>query len=559
MKLTIIKYYKVLLITSLVLITSCGTKKGLEDRPNISQYSISQTPRIKINDSLFYKDNNSLRKNQFGQWELVASGNPLELGNSIGVLSHELIVKQENLFFEKVNTMVPSKFKQNLLKKFLTWYARKMYLNVTEEYKTEIYGISKYGANNSNLFGSNYLKALFLHSAHDIGHAFQDLALVGCSSFAVWGKNTSDGKLLIARNFDFYAGDEFAQDKLISFIQPEKGYKYMAVSWAGMIGVMSGMNEKGLTVTINAGKSDIPLAAKTPISLVTREIVQYASTIDEAIEIAKKREVFVSESIMVGSAVDNKAVLIEMSPENFGVFNVENTSKLICSNHFQSDVYKNDENNNKAIAESHSKYRFNRMEELLNEDGVITPQLAVSILRNKEGLHNVKIGYGNEKALNQLLAHHGIVFQPNDKRVWISSNPYQLGEFVAFQLDSVFANYNQKSSTLSLANLLIERDSFIDSEAFKNYEVFRKEKIEIENSIEEKQTISSEKLTQFISLNPDFWEVYYLVGKYNYEKRFYKAALLRFEEALTKEITTVPNRKKIEEYITKIKRKLNDS
>ena len=559
MKLTIIKYYKVLLITSLVLITSCGTKKGLEDRPNISQYSISQTPRIKINDSLFFKDNNSLRKNQFGQWELVASGNPLELGNSIGVLSHELIVKQENLFFEKVNTMVPSKFKQNLLKKFLTWYARKMYLNVTEEYKTEIYGISKYGANNSNLFGSNYLKALFLHSAHDIGHAFQDLALVGCSSFAVWGKNTSDGKLLIARNFDFYAGDEFAQDKLISFIQPEKGYKYMAVSWAGMIGVMSGMNEKGLTVTINAGKSDIPLAAKTPISLVTREIVQYASTIDEAIEIAKKREVFVSESIMVGSAVDNKAVLIEMSPENFGVFNVENTSKLICSNHFQSDVYKNDENNNKAIAESHSKYRFNRMEELLNEDGVITPQLAVSILRNKEGLHNVKIGYGNEKALNQLLAHHGIVFQPNDKRVWISSNPYQLGEFVAFQLDSVFANYNQKSSTLSLANLLIERDSFIDSEAFKNYEVFRKEKIEIENSIEEKQTISSEKLTQFISLNPDFWEVYYLVGKYNYEKRFYKAALLRFEEALTKEITTVPNRKKIEEYITKIKRKLNDS
>ena len=552
------KYHLLFAIIFIAFFTSCGTKKGINDLPDISSYSVSDSPRIEINDTLFFKDNNSLRKNSFGQWELVASGNPLELGNSIGVLSTELIVKQEELFFEKINTMVPSKFKQHLLKKFLTWYARKMYLNVTEEYKTEIYGISKYGVDNSDLFGSNYLKALFLHSAHDIGHAFQDLALVGCSSFAVWDENTPDGKLLIARNFDFYAGDGFSEDKLISFIQPAKGYRYMSVSWAGMIGVMSGMNEKGLTVTINAGKSDIPMAAKTPISLVTREIVQYASTIDEAIAIAKKREVFVSESIMVGSAIDNKAVLIEMSPDNFGVFEVVNSSKLICSNHFQSDTYKEDENNNKAILESHSKYRFDKMDELLKEEK-ITPKKAVSILRNKEGLNGEKIGFGNEKALNQLLAHHGIVFQPSKKMVWVSSNPYQLGAFVAFQLDSVFAKSTERISTLSQSDLLIEKDPFINSEAFKNYEAFRIKSREIERSIEEESNINQEELNEFIALNPDFWEVYYLVGKYYYEKKFYKAALIQFEMALSKEVTTIPNRQNLENYIIKIKRKLNDS
>tara|TARA_R110000787_G_scaffold183014_3_gene295023 strand:- start:8949 stop:10628 length:1680 start_codon:yes stop_codon:yes gene_type:complete len=555
----ILKYWSLLGLLVSVVFISCGTKKSINDRPDISSYSINKSPRIEINDSLFFKGTNSLRKNKYGQWELIVSGNPLEIGNDMGVLSSELIKDQEKYFFNKVTVMVPSKFKRYLLRNFLSWYARKMYLNVTEEYKTEVYGISKFGISDNRFFGSNYLKTLFLHSAHDIGHAFQDLAIVGCSSFAVWGDKTADGNLLVARNFDFYAGDKFAKVKQLSFINPDKGFKYMSVSWPGMIGVVSGMNEKGITVTINAAKSDIPLVAKTPISFVTKEIIQYASTISEAIEIAKKRKVFVSESILVGSAIDNKAIIIEMSPDNFGVFDVENATEIICSNHFQSDVYSNDENNIKAISESHSKYRFDKMNELLAASEKMTPEKVVSILRNKKGLNDLEIGYGNEKALNQLLAHHGIVFQPSKKIVWVSSNPYVLGDFVAFQLDSVFNNLNKKSSTLSLSSLLIKKDSFAKSDEFKNYEAYRIEKRKIKIGIKNKEDYSQEELEKFISLNPNLWEVYYLTGKYYFEKKYYKAALLKFNEALTKEVTTVPDQEKVKKYILKIKRKLNDS
>jgi hypothetical protein len=553
------KYQFVVLILLAGLLLSCGVKKGQKDRPDIRAYTLSTEPRVQWNDSLFFKGNNSLRKNQFGQWELVASGNPLDLGNTIGILSQELIRKQEEIFFSKVEEFVPSKFKQNLLRKFLAWYNRQMYLHVKNEYKVEIMGISKYASDKYDYIANNYLRTMYLHSAHDIGHAMQDLALVGCSSFAVWGKNTEDGNLLIARNFDFYAGDAFAQEKVISFIQPETGHKFMSVSWAGMIGVMSGMNDRSLTVTINAGKSDVPLIARTPISLVTREIVQYASNLDEAIEIAKNREIFVSESILVGSAVDNKAIIIEMSPDNFGIYEVENTSKLICSNHFQSDAYQADKNNLEHIANSHSQYRYERMEELLNRTELVTPEKAAAILRNTKGLNDRDIGYGNEKALNQLLAHHGIIFEPHKKMVWVSSNPYQLGEFVAFQLDSVFNDSKDRSITLSILDRSIAKDSFINTQAFRNYEKYRKEKRIVQQIIDDDLDYNSKDIDSFISLNPESWEVYYLVGIYFYKRKYYKAALLQFEKALSKEITTVPKRKEIENYIKKIKRRINDS
>ena len=213
---------------SLLLLSSCGVSKSLKDRPDISHYNQTIPQREQVNDSSYTIATNYLTKNAEGQWELYLSGDPYHRGLVMGNLTQELFHYQEAVFFDKVETLVPSKFKQYLLRKFLAWYNRKMHLYIPEEYKAEILGLSKFAGTNYSHIAPAYMRVLYLHGAHDIGHALQDLALVGCSSFAAWGDKTEDGSLIIGRNFDFYAGDNFSSCvlnkgfcKCIWFVQAE--------------------------------------------------------------------------------------------------------------------------------------------------------------------------------------------------------------------------------------------------------------------------------------------------------------------------------------------------
>jgi predicted choloylglycine hydrolase len=541
-----------------LVLVSCGISKSLKHQPIIACYNQEKPIVDKKSETLIVSGNNRLLKNKHQLWELYVEGDPLQVGLISGALTDSLLKKQETIFFSKIKELVPSESKQKFLRFFLKWYNRKLYLNIPEEYKTEIYGYSRYCSNQFDEIAPAYLRSLYLHGAHDIGHALQDLALVGCSSFAAWDTKSEDGNLILGRNFDFYAGDEFAKDKVIAFIKPTQGNPFMIYTWAGMTGAVSGMNTKGLTITLNAGKSKIPLIAKTPVSILAREILQYATTIEEAIEIAKKRKVFVSESLMIGSAIDNKAIIIEITPNDFGVFEVENNNQIICTNHFQSEELKNDKRNTKQIRDSHSKYRFEKMIELLDKNPKMNPTIAADILRNTKGLNNKEIGFGNEKALNQLLAHHGIIFKPKELLVWVSANPYQLGEFVCYDLNQIFNQQKENKAIISFerADLSIAKDPFVNTEDYKKYEQFRVEDRKIDEVINKKEVISLNQLDKYKTLNPHFWLVYYKAGLYFYNNKNFTNAKEQFEKALLCEITTATSKLQVEKYLKKSKNKL---
>ena len=465
----------------------------------------SLVPVVQVNDSLRRWGSSSLRIDPDGLYEMRVCGGPFERGEAIGKLGEDLLYQQEKAFADKLFEMVPSSRYRAFLHYFITIFNRRMGASVPLEYRQEIKAMSASCTHEFDEFGSPYERQMQYHSAHDIGHVMQDYMLVGCTSFAVWGRESADSSLLMARNFDFYMGEEFAKNKLVLFEKPDSGYAYVSVTWPGMLGVVSGMNTQGLAVTINASKLEVPSSSATPISILVKSILQYASNIEEAETIASSFKTFVCESILVGSANDGRAVIIEKTPSAMGIYSLDGdyassrmttassanmvsqlggavesvrqgvaspsaadgsphgcgsgtgrladsssgnsaassggasaVTRIICTNHYQSDGFRDDPVNVENIRVSDSGYRYRRVQQLLDSLGSIDYLKAAAVLRDIRGVDGEDVGYCNDLSINQMLAMHSVIFKPAEKKIWVSTSPWQFGKFVCFDLDEVF-------------------------------------------------------------------------------------------------------------------------
>jgi isopenicillin-N N-acyltransferase-like protein len=166
-------------------------------------------------------------------------------------------------------------------------------------------------------------------------------------------------------------------------------------------------------------------------------------------------------------------------------------------------------------------------------------------------LNGEDIGMGNEKAINQLIAHHSIVFEPKKLLVWVSTSPWQLGEYVAYDLNKVFALKGMKENKeVSDSSLTISADTFLLTAQYKQFIVFRTMKQRIMDGGD----INADSL---VASNPEFYNAYVLAGDYLYKKKKYADALKNYQLALTKEIATKKEEEHIRKQIKKIGARAN--
>ncbi len=203
---------------------------------------------------------------------------------------------------------------------------------------------------------------------------------------------------------------------------------------------------------------------------------------------------------------------------------------------------------------SDSKFRFDRITQLLKEAYPLTVQKAVAVLRNKEGLNNNPIGYGNPKAINQLIAHHSIVFKPQSLDFWVSTMPYQEGEYVHYNLRQVLMHQISDSDSLNIA-----ASSFVQSDDLKKFEAFKK----VKQAMYRHKTfgvpfqLSESDIQQYIHNNPMSYVTYMSLGDYFLQSKNYVRAKTFYEEALKREVASEAETEKIKQAIAECSKKSN--
>lgn len=143
--------------------------------------------------------------------------------------------------------------------------------------------------------------------------------LFHCSGFALLGKATADGHVYHGRVLDYLRGVGLEQNAVVTVYQPDDGrHAWVNLTYAGFVGSVTAMNEKGISIGEMGGHGYGEWDGK-PMAQLVREVMEKASTLDEAVEIMRAGPRTCEYYYVIADGKSKQAVGIGATPKTFEV------------------------------------------------------------------------------------------------------------------------------------------------------------------------------------------------------------------------------------------------
>ena len=170
-----------------------------------------------------------------------------------------------------------------------------------------------------------------------LGNCFLDLVpMTACSTVTLPASASPDGVARFGRNLDFPALNIADKHSVLMIVKPKDKYAFAAVSWPGLIGVLSGMNEHGLAVANMEVTRPQGVPQAMPYILLYRSVLEQCRTADEAVEFLKNTPRQTANNLMVMDAAGNR-VVAEITPEGVTVRKSADDAALLSTNHHRGE------------------------------------------------------------------------------------------------------------------------------------------------------------------------------------------------------------------------------
>ena len=105
---------------------------------------------------------------------------------------------------------------------------------------------------------------------------------------------------------------------------------------------------------------------------------------------------------------------------------------------------------------------------------------------------------------------HSVIFCPAERKIWVSTSPWQCGRFVCYDLDEVLAS--DFSSDIQVASGMIPEDPFVQTSAFRDVLEFKKMLPVIQKAAHSGRMVPDDSLRHFIALDSLYYNAWNAAG-----------------------------------------------
>ncbi len=173
-----------------------------------------------------------------------------------------------------------------------------------------------------------YEKLLLSNTLFDIKKAFQ------CGTFVAYDGATSGGLRLFARNLDFHNFGILHHYGIIIVYHPQKGCEFVSITYPGYVGVISGMNEVGLSIAVMEAYGYSARSDRAPYAIQFRRLLETCESGKDARTFLEAARFTTANNLMVCPARDTPFVA-ELTPEK-KAFRYPRRGIIYATNSFHS-------------------------------------------------------------------------------------------------------------------------------------------------------------------------------------------------------------------------------
>lgn len=253
---------------------------------------------------------------------LVVKGKPEEMGEQFGKLA---IANAPNL--NGLHQQFLKDTGQEKAYPFIAAMSKRLKPGFPAHHATEIEAAAKASEREESFL-------LFANTVADLSSG------LGCSTIIIEKDRSTTGKPIFGRNFDWLPSKGITEHTLVVVYKGEGKRAFAAVTVSPIEGVISGMNDAGLCVTINEisikrSKDKPEFNWKgTPLLLTYRRVLEECSTVAEAEKFLRGMER--TSTCCMTICDKNGGAVFEITPKDLEVRTHQN-GVCCCTNHFRTE------------------------------------------------------------------------------------------------------------------------------------------------------------------------------------------------------------------------------